>query len=97
MYISSQCAPDSRVNTSFNNHSNEDKSPDLEKLKEPRLTTWKIHLLPILILTVWEIIDLGEIMSYFSPDYLLLKEMKLDDSFPSAQFSIPDYKIIKLY
>ena len=32
-------------------------------------------------------------MSHFSPDYLLLKEMKLDDSFPSAQFSIPDYKI----
>ena len=32
-------------------------------------------------------------MSYLSPDYLVLSEMKLDDSFPSAQFNIPDYKI----
>ena len=32
-------------------------------------------------------------MSYLSPDYLVLSETKLDDSFPSAQFSIPDYEI----
>ena len=32
-------------------------------------------------------------MSYLSPDYLVLSEMKLDDSFASAQFSIPDYEI----
>ena len=32
-------------------------------------------------------------MSYLSPDYLVLSETKLDHSFPSAQFSIPDYKI----
>ena len=40
-----------------------------------------------------KIIDLGDIMSYLSPDYLVLSETKLDDSFPSAQFSIPDYEI----
>ena len=32
-------------------------------------------------------------MSYLSPDYLVLSETKLDDSFLSAQFSIPDHKI----
>ena len=32
-------------------------------------------------------------MSYLSPDYLVPSETKLDDSFPSAQFSIPDYEI----
>ena len=32
-------------------------------------------------------------MSYLSPDYLVLSETKLDDSFPSAQFSIPDYEL----
>ena len=40
-----------------------------------------------------KIIDLGDIMSYLSPDYLVLSETKLDDSFLLAQFSIPDYKI----
>ena len=40
-----------------------------------------------------KIIDVGDIMSYLSPDYLVLSETKLDDSFPSAQFSIPDYEI----
>ena len=28
-----------------------------------------------------------------SPDYLVLSEKKLDDSFPSAQFNLPNYKI----
>ena len=32
-------------------------------------------------------------MCYLSPDYLVLRETKLDDSFPSAPFSIPDYEI----
>ena len=32
-------------------------------------------------------------MGYLSLDYLLLSEAKLDDSFPSPQFSIPDYEI----
>ena len=40
-----------------------------------------------------KIIDLGDIMSYLSPDCLVLSEMKLDYSFPLAQFSIPDYEI----
>ena len=40
-----------------------------------------------------KIIDLGDIMCYLSPDYLVLRETKLDDSFPSAPFSIPDYEI----
>ena len=40
-----------------------------------------------------KIIDVGDIMSYLSPNYLVLSETKLDDSFPSAQFSIPDYEV----
>ena len=32
-------------------------------------------------------------MSYLSPDYLVLSETKLEDSFPSAQFSKPNYEI----
>ena len=40
-----------------------------------------------------KITDLGAIISYLSPDYLVLSETKLDDSFPLAQFSVPDYEI----
>ena len=32
-------------------------------------------------------------MAYVSPDYLVLSEKQLDDSFPSAQFNLPNYKI----
>ena len=32
-------------------------------------------------------------MGYLSPDYLVLFETKLDDSFPSAQFNLPNYEI----
>ena len=32
-----------------------------------------------------KIIDLGDIMSYLYPGYLVLSETKLDDNFPSAQ------------
>ena len=32
-------------------------------------------------------------MSYLSPNYLVLSETKIDNSFPSARFSIPDYEI----
>ena len=32
-------------------------------------------------------------MGYLSSDYLVLSEMKLDDSFPSAQFSLSNYDI----
>ena len=32
-------------------------------------------------------------MGYLSPDYLVLSETKLDDSFPSAQFNLPNYEI----
>ena len=40
-----------------------------------------------------KVIDLKEIVSYLSPDYLVLSETKLDDSFPSAQFNLPNYEI----
>ena len=40
-----------------------------------------------------KIVDLREIMSELAPGYLVLSETKLDDSFSSTQFSIPDYKI----
>ena len=32
-------------------------------------------------------------MSYLSPGYLVLSQTKLDNSFPSAQFSVTDYEI----
>ena len=32
-------------------------------------------------------------MSYLSPDCLVLSKTMLDNSFPSAEFSIPDYEI----
>ena len=32
-------------------------------------------------------------MSYLSWGYLVLSKAKLNNSFPSAQFSIPDYEI----
>ena len=40
-----------------------------------------------------KVIDLKEIVGYLSPDYLVLSETKLDDSFPSAQFNLPNYEI----
>ena len=84
-----------RVDTSFNDDSTEDKSPDLEKLKEARLDYLKIPLIAYLNINTLrnKILDLGEIMSSLSPDYLVLSETKLDDSFASAQFIILDYKI----
>ena len=32
-------------------------------------------------------------MGYLSPDYLVISKTKLDDSFPSAQFNLPNYEI----
>ena len=32
-------------------------------------------------------------MGYMSPDYLVLSETKLEDSFPLAQFNLPNYEI----
>ena len=81
--------------TCFNNDSTEEKSPNLEKLREARLSDLKNPLTAYLNINSWrnKIIDLGEITSYLSPDYPVLSETKLDDSFPSAEFSIPDYEI----
>ena len=94
-HISSHCAPDGSVDTSFKNDGAEDQSPDFEKLKEAGLNYPKNPLIAYLNINSLrnKIIDLGDIMSYLSPDYLVLSETKLDDSFPSAQFSIPDYEI----
>ena len=39
------------------------------------------------------LIDLREIMCNFSPGYLVLLEVKQEESFPSAQSSILDYEI----
>ena len=40
-----------------------------------------------------KVTDLKEIVGYLSLDYLVLSETKLDDSFPSAQFNLPNYEI----
>ena len=40
-----------------------------------------------------KIVDLREICSSFSPDYFVLGETKLDQSFPSTQFLIDNYEI----
>lgn len=40
-----------------------------------------------------KIVDVREIMSKFSPDYFVLAETKLDESFPTAQFNIDGYEI----
>lgn len=40
-----------------------------------------------------KIIHLREAIGYLSPDYLVLYKTKLGNGFPSAQFSIPSYKI----
>ena len=40
-----------------------------------------------------KVIDLKKILGYLSSDYLVLSKTKLDDSFTSAQFSLPNYDI----
>ena len=40
-----------------------------------------------------KIIDVREILTKFSPDYFVFAETKIDQSFPSAQFSIDNYEI----
>ena len=40
-----------------------------------------------------KIIDFREILIKFSPDYFVLAETKLDDSFPMGQFNIENYEI----
>ena len=75
--------------------SNEDKLPDLEKLRDARLRYLKQPLFAYLNINSLrnKVIDLKEIVGYLSPDYLVLSETKLDDSFPSAQFNLPNYEI----
>ena len=40
-----------------------------------------------------KIIDLKEVFAKFSPDYFVVAETKLDDSFPSSQFTIDNCTI----
>ena len=64
--ISSQCTPDGSIDSSLNNNSTDDKSPDLEKLK----TYLKHQLIAYLNTNSLrnKIIVLREIMSYLSLD-----------------------------
>ena len=94
-WILANSALDSSAEKTVNPDSNEDKSPDLEKLQDAR---WKY--LKQTLLTYWNInslrnkvIDLQEIVGYLLPDYLVLSETKLDNSFPLAQFNLPNYEI----
>ena len=56
-------------------------SPDLEKLEEGRLNYPKNSLIAYLNINSLrnKMIDLGDIMSYLSPEYLVLSETKLDN------------------
>ena len=38
-------------------------------------------------------IDLKEALKHISLDYFVLSEIKLDNSFPCAQFQVSDYEI----
>ena len=94
-WILANSALDSSAEKTVNADSNEDKSPDLEKLQDAR---WKY--LKQTLLTYWNInslrnkvIDLQEIVGYLLPDYLVLSETKLGNSFPLAQFNLPNYEI----
>ena len=40
-----------------------------------------------------KIVDVREILTKFSPDYFVLAETKLDESFPTGQFYINNYEI----
>ena len=40
-----------------------------------------------------KIIDVREVIGKFSLDYFVISEIKLDDSFPSAQLNISNYEI----
>ena len=93
--MSSKCAFDSSVEKTIYADSDEDKSLDLKKLRDPRLRYLKQPIIAYLNINCLrnKAIDLKEILGYLSPDYLVLSETKLDDSFPSAQFNLPNYKI----
>ena len=95
MQISFNCVLDSSVEKTIYADSDEDKSPDLEKLRDARLRYLKQPLIAYLNINSLrnKVIDLKEIVGYLSPDYLVLSETKLDDSFPSAQFNLPNYEI----
>ena len=71
------------------------KLPDLEKLRDARLRYLKRSLFAYLNVNSLKnkVTDLKEIVGYLSLDYLVLSETKLDDSFPLAQFSLPNYGI----
>ena len=91
-HISSKYALDSSLEKIIYFDSNEDKLPDLEKLRDARLRYLKQPLFAYLNINSLrnKVIDLKEIVGYLSPDYLVLSETKLDDSFPSAQFNLPN-------
>ena len=94
-WILANSALDSSAEKTVNMDSNEDKSPDLEKLQDAR---WKyLKQLLLTYLNIYSlrnrVIDLKAIVGYLLPDYLVLSEVKLEDSFPLAQFNLPNYEI----
>ena len=93
-WILANSALDSSAEKTVNMDSNEDKSPDLEKLQDARWKYLKQPLLTYLNINSLrnKVIDLKEIVGYLLPDYLVLSEAKLDDSFPLAQFNLPKMK-----
>ena len=98
-HISSRYALDSSLEKIIYFDSNEDKLPDLEKLRDARLTYLEQPLFAYLNINNMNNINLRnkvilkEIVGCLRPDYLVISEMKLDDSFPSAQFNLPNYEI----
>ena len=78
----------------LDNHPSNEKT-DLETLGQHRLKYINNPLISYLNINSLrnKIVDLREIMRKLSPDYLVLSETKLDDSFPNAQFYIDNYEI----
>ena len=76
-------------------NSNENKSPDLEKRRDTRLRYFKQPLFAYLNINSLrnKVIDLKEILGDLSPNYLVLSETKLDDSFHSAQCNLKNKEI----
>ena len=68
---------------------------DLEMLKNDRLKFLNNPLIACLNINSLrnKVIELGVILKELPLDYLVIRETKLDDSFPNAQFKINGYEV----
>ena len=73
----------------------ESSATDLETLQNDRLKFLHNPLIAYLNINSLRnnIIDLGEILKDFPLDYLVIRETKLDESFPNSEFKLNGYEI----